>query len=155
MFLSTVGVDFCQVLFLIHWDDYGLFSNKFSSLFVLTHLLICFLTLLVTSLYWRLHSHLDFLLIASQGAEIMLCIILYPDNPLSVASIQDFYRCSHEVGIPRQVFTGIIDSLGSLAWIFFLNRYMFWFWFNESYWRPLVWREVIIDSGDFLKLCIL
>lgn len=45
----------------------------------------------------------------------MLCIVLYPDNPLSVAGIQDFYRCSHEVGIPRQVFTGIIDSLGSLA----------------------------------------
>lgn len=45
----------------------------------------------------------------------MLCSIPYPNDPLNVADIEDFYRFSIELGIPRQLFPGVIDSLGSLA----------------------------------------
>lgn len=45
----------------------------------------------------------------------MLYTTPYPNDPLSVADIEDFYRFSHEPGIPRQLFPGGIDSLGSLA----------------------------------------
>ena len=34
MFLATMDIDFCQMLFLIYWDDYGLFSDMFSFLFL-------------------------------------------------------------------------------------------------------------------------
>ena len=45
----------------------------------------------------------------------MLYTTPYPNDPLNVAAIEDFYRLSHEPGIGRQVFPGVMDSLCSLA----------------------------------------
>lgn len=80
---------------------------------------------IVTFMYWRSHSQLDFLKITSHGAKIVLYITPYLKDLLSVACVQDVYRFSREPCIPRQIFSGVTDFLGSLHEFFFLFNCLF------------------------------